>query len=230
MPEHPDYRPSVGDAPLPEATVARLPLYWQVLVERDDEGVTTVSSQQLGRAAGVTPAQVRKDLSQLGSPGIRGVGYQVDQLLTHLSQVLGLTREWRVVLVGIGNLGRALTRYEGFAERGFEIVALVDADPERIGTRVAGLEVESADRLPAIVAREGIAIGILAVPAAAADEVARQLVDAGVTALLNFAPAALRVPDHIHVRRVDLASELGILAYHAQRRAGATPLLDQQGR
>lgn len=203
---------------LPDATVARLPLYLRVLADLAERAAQTVSSDGLARASGVNPAQVRKDLSYLGSYGIRGVGYDVEELFGHVSDVLGLARDWRVVLVGVGNLGRALASYRGFSERGFTLAALVDADPAIVGTQVAGLAVEATADLDAIVAREEVAIAILAVPAASAQPVADALVAAGITAILNFAPAHLDVPDHVHVRRVDLSTELQILAYHEDRK------------
>ncbi len=203
---------------IPDATVARLPLYLRALVELAGQGTHTVSSRDLARAAGVNPAQLRKDLSFLGSHGTRGVGYAVEELLEHISNVLGLSRDWRVVLVGVGNLGRALASYGGFAERGFQLAALVDVDPNTVGLEVAGQVVEPLEELPEIVRREDITIAVVAVPPEAAQEVVDRLVAAGVTAILNFAPACLAVPSHVRVRRVDLSTEMQILAYHEQRR------------
>ncbi|MGH3443546.1 MAG: redox-sensing transcriptional repressor Rex [Nitriliruptorales bacterium] len=203
---------------VPAATVARLPRYLRALTDLDDAGVATVSSRDLGRAAGVNPAQVRKDLSFFGSYGTRGVGYRVDDLSSHVSRVLGLTQDWNVVLVGVGNLGRALASYRGFGERGFAIVALLDADAATVGRTVAGHVVEPIDDLDAIVADRGVSIAVLTVPVEAAQGVAERLVEAGITSILNFAPTHLDVPQHIVVRRVDLSTELGILAYHERRR------------
>lgn len=203
---------------IPEATVARLPLYLRSLIEFAERGTQTISSRHLAQAAGVNSAQLRKDLSFLGSHGTRGVGYAVEELLDHISHVLGLTRDWRVVVVGVGNLGRALASYGGFAERGFQLAALVDADPNIIGLEVAGHVVEPLEDLPEIVRREDVTIAVLAVPPEAAQEVVDRLVSAGVTAILNFAPARLDVPSHVRVRRVDLSTEMQILAYHEQRR------------
>src|SRR5262245_38186094 len=153
---------------IPEATVARLPLYYRALVEAGERSVPTISSEPLAELAGVNAAKVRKDLSYLGSYGTRGVGYDVDYLLHEISRELGLTRDWPVAIVGIGNLGRALANYRGFGARGFRVVALVDADPALVGKRVGELAVEPMDELDRIVADRGIAIGILAVPANAA--------------------------------------------------------------
>jgi redox-sensing transcriptional repressor len=203
---------------IPEATVARLPLYYRALVETGEREVPTISSERLAELAGVNAAKVRKDLSYLGSYGTRGVGYDVEYLLHEISRELGLTRDWPVVLVGVGNLGRALANYRGFGARGFRVVAIVDADPALVGKRVGELAVEAIDDLNKIVADRGIAIGILAVPAAAAQEVTDRLVDAGVTSILNFAPAVCTVPDGVSMRKVDLAIELQILSFYQLRR------------
>jgi redox-sensing transcriptional repressor len=203
---------------IPEATVARLPLYYRALLETADQQVGTVSSERLAELAGVNAAKVRKDLSYLGSYGTRGVGYDVEFLLHQISRELGLTHDWPVVIVGVGNLGHALANYRGFGARGFRIVALVDADPAKIGERVGELKVEALDDLPRIVSQREIAIGIVATPAAAAQEVADQLVDAGVTSILNFAPAVVTVPGGVSLRKVDLATELQILSFYQQRR------------
>jgi len=204
---------------IPEATVARLPLYYRALVETADQHVGTVSSERLAELAGVNAAKVRKDLSYLGSYGTRGVGYDVEFLLHQISRELGLTHDWPVVIVGVGNLGHALANYRGFGARGFRIVALVDADSSKIGQRVGELKVESLDDLPKVVADREIAIGIVATPAVAAQEVADRLVDAGVTSILNFAPAVVAVPGGVSLRKVDLATELQILSFYQQRKA-----------
>jgi redox-sensing transcriptional repressor len=208
---------------IPEATVARLPGYLQALVSFEEQGVATVSSGGLAAAAGANPAKLRKDLSFLGSFGTRGVGYPVEELVDAISEVLGLTTERPVVIVGVGNLGRALASYGGFLQRGFRISALVDADPDTVGTVVAGHVVESFDDLDAIVAERDVAIAVLATPAAAAAEVAERLVGAGITAILNFAPAHLAVSDEVTVRRVDLSTELQVLSFYDQlSRGGGT--------
>lgn len=212
---------------IPEATVARLPLYYRALLETADHHVGTVSSEQLADLAGVNAAKVRKDLSYLGSYGTRGVGYDVEFLLHQISRELGLTHDWPVAIVGVGNLGHALANYRGFGARGFRIVALVDADPAKIGQSVGELEVEALDDLPRIVADREIAIGIVATPAGAAQEVADRLVDAGVTSILNFAPTVVAVPGGVSLRKVDLATELQILSFYQQRKA---PGLDGNGR
>lgn len=204
---------------VPEATVGRLPGYLRALGVLGDRGVASISSEELAELAGVRSAQLRKDLSYLGSYGVRGVGYDVAQLSAQVAQELGLTQEWPVVIVGAGNLGRALAAYRGFATRGFRIVALADEDPQVLGTEVEGLRVRTLDELEA--AAEPLAIGVITTPAEPAQRVADHLVRLGVRSILNFAPAVLNVPDGVDVRKVDLATELQILAFHEQRRAVA---------
>jgi redox-sensing transcriptional repressor len=209
---------------IPEATVARLPVYLRCLLEVADTKVTTVSSERLADMAGVNAAKVRKDLSYLGSYGTRGVGYDVEFLLYQISRELGLTQDWPVVIVGLGNLGHALANYKGFSARGFRVVALVDADPTKVGERIGDLTVRGMDDLPAIGAEEHPAIGIIATPAPAAQEVADRLVAAGVSSILNFAPTVLNVPDDISIRKVDLSIELQILSFYQQRQASHADL------
>src|SRR5437870_9919806 len=205
---------------IPEATVARLPLYLRSLLEAQHTGDATISSERLAELAGVNAAKVRKDLSYLGSYGTRGVGYDVEYLLFQMSRELGLTQDWPVAIVGLGNLGHALANYRGFSARGFRVVALVDADTDKIGERVGELTVRHLDELPDIAADESVAIGIIATPATAAQEVADRLVAAGVTAILNFAPAVITVPEGVWLRKVDLSIELQILSFYQQRRMG----------
>ena len=209
----------VRDRSVPEATVGRLPVYLRALVDLAEAGTGTVSSDELADAAGVNSAKVRKDLSHLGSYGTRGVGYDVAYLIHQIRRELGLTQHWAIAIVGIGNLGQALANYGGFAERGFRVAALVDADQARIGERVGDLEIAHVDDLPRLVERFDIAIGVIATPAAAAQEVADRLTEAGVRSILNFAPAMITVPAGASVRKVDLAVELQILAYYEQRKA-----------
>jgi redox-sensing transcriptional repressor len=208
----------VGRAGIPDATVSRLPLYLQALTGLAERGVATVSSEELAAAAGVGSAKLRKDLSHLGSYGTRGVGYDVQYLVYQISRELGLTQDRRVVIVGIGNLGHALANYGGFTSRGFTVAALVDADPEVVGETVAGLPVLPLGELDRVVAELGVQIGVVATPGPVAQQVCDRLVAAGVTGVLNFAPCVLNVPDGVMVRRVDLATELQILAFHEQRR------------
>jgi redox-sensing transcriptional repressor len=204
---------------IPDASVARLPGYLRALNALADEGISSVSSEELATAAGVSSAKLRKDLSHLGSYGVRGVGYDVEHLAEEIGDTLGLTHDWPVGILGMGNLGRALAAYAGFLPRGFRVVALLDHDPDLVGTRIAGLAVEPMSALPQLVARDGLAIGVIATPAASAQEVADQLVASGVHSILNFAPCVLSVPGDVMVRKVDLSTELQILAFHQQRAA-----------
>jgi redox-sensing transcriptional repressor len=213
---------------IPDATVARLPIYLRALVSIAEGGETTVSSDTLANGAGVNSAKVRKDLSYLGSYGTRGVGYDVQYLVYQISRELGLTQDWSVVIVGVGNLGHALANYGGFAQRGFSIAALLDVDPRQVGDVVAGQAVRHLDELPAVVAENSVSIGVIATPAHAAQDVADRLVDAGVTSILNFAPCLLAVPDGVDVRKVDLSIELQILSFHEQRKS-MTPRRGQVG-
>ncbi len=204
---------------IPEATVARLPVYLRALTTLVEAGTQTCSSEDLAAAAGVNSAKLRKDLSYLGSYGTRGVGYDVDYLRYQIAREIGVTQDWPVVIVGIGNLGHALANYSGFQSRGFRVVALLDADPERHDEVVAGVEVGPFADLEQIVAEHGVAIGVIATPALAAQDVADRMVACGITSILNFAPAVLSVPAGVDVRKVDLSIELQILAYHEQRKA-----------
>jgi redox-sensing transcriptional repressor len=204
---------------IPEATVGRLPIYLRALVDIAEAGATTVSSDALAEAAGVNSAKVRKDLSHLGSYGTRGVGYDVAYLIHQVRRELGLTQHWAIAIVGIGNLGHALANYKGFAERGFRVAALVDADAAKVGEVVGGLPVRHIDELPQLVRDNDIAIGVVATPANVVQDVADLMVAAGIRSILNFAPAVIAVPPGVSVRKVDLAIELQILAFYEQRKA-----------
>ena len=209
---------------IPEATVARLPLYLRSLVEMTERGMHTVSSEGLADAAGVNSAKVRKDLSYLGSYGTRGVGYDVEYLIYQISRELGLTQDWNCVIVGVGNLGHALANYRGFTARGFRIVALVDADERKVGERVGDMEIEDFEDLERIAKERNVSIGIVATPAVAAQDAADRLVAAGVKSILNFAPAVISVPDDVSLRKVDLSIELQILSFYEQRKAALDSL------
>ena len=204
---------------IPEATVARLPVYLRALISLAEEGTTTCSSEELAAFAGVNSAKLRKDLSYLGSYGTRGVGYDVEYLRYQIAREIGVTQDWPVVIVGIGNLGHALANFSGFRSRGFRVVALLDADPSRHAEQVAGVDVRPFADLASIVAEHGVAIGVISTPAHAAQDVADAMVSAGIRSILNFAPAVLSVPEGVDVRKVDLSIELQILAYHEQRKS-----------
>jgi len=207
------------DRGIPEATVARLPVYLRALITLAERDIATCSSEELATAAGVNSAKLRKDLSYLGSYGTRGVGYDVEYLRYQIAREIGVTQDWPVVIVGIGNLGHALANYSGFSSRGFRIVALLDSDPVRQGEAVGELGIRSFDDLDELAREHDIAIGVIATPAAAAQSVCDRLVEVGVTSILNFAPAVLTVPEGVDVRKVDLSIELQILAYHEQRKS-----------
>lgn len=204
---------------VPDATVARLPEYLRTLSRLAERGIASVSSEELAAAVGVRSAQLRKDLSRLGSYGVRGVGYDVQTLAVEIARVLGLTRDWPVAIVGMGNLGRALASYSGFVTKGFRIVGLFDDDPQLAGHQVGGIAIRPFRDLAVHVEEHPIAIGVIATPAPAAQAVCDALVDSGVTSILNFAPVVVTVPETVDVRRVDLSTELQILAFHAQQRA-----------
>ncbi|HLR55214.1 MAG TPA: redox-sensing transcriptional repressor Rex [Actinomycetales bacterium] len=202
---------------VPEASVARLPVYLGALGVLAERGDRTVSSEQLAELSGVSAAKLRKDLSYLGSNGIRGVGYNVSHLMDRIGEALGLTSIWPTVVIGAGNLGQALAGYDGFRERGFKVVAILDDDSQVIGTPVADLQVRPLSELQRIVGEEQVSIGIIAVPAASSQEVCDALVAAGVRSVLSFAPTVLQVPQGVTLRQADLSTELQILAFHADK-------------
>lgn len=201
---------------VPEATVGRLPGYLRALSALAEQGRSSVSSDELATLTGVRSAQLRKDLSHLGSYGVRGVGYDVSRLSEQVAAELGLAQEWPVVIVGMGNLGRALTAYPGLATRGFRVVALADTDPAVVGTVVGGLTVQRLEDLDP--ATTPVSVGIITTPAEAAQGVADRLVGLGVHSILTFAPGVLAVPPDVDVRGVDVATELQILTFHQHQR------------
>ena len=212
-----------GELAVPSATVARLPHYLRALRDLQAQGVRTTSSTELADASGVGSAQLRKDLSYLGSFGTRGVGYDVASLTTVIAGALGLEVTHRLAIVGLGNLGHALANYSGYTKRGFQVVALLDVDPGIVGTRAAeGLLVEHVDDLERVVEREAVTMAVLATPGPAAQVVAERLVGVGVREILSFAPVALQLPDDAVVRSVDVAGELQILAFHAAARTSSS--------
>ena len=198
---------------LSRATVSRMPRYLRLL---DDirESKSTVSSDELANAAGVNPANVRRDLSDLGFQGTRGVGYSVSDLRTRIQRELGIDGRRRVAIVGAGNLGTALARYAGLSHRGFDVVAVYDVDPGRVGQTIGEIVVTDAASIHDDCRAGDFEIAILAVPASVAQNVTDQLVAAGVSAILNFAPVRVRVPAEVPVRQVDLSTELQILSYY----------------
>jgi redox-sensing transcriptional repressor len=205
---------------IPEATVLRLPIYQRILAELARAGVTTVSSEQLATHARVNAAKVRKDLSLLGSFGTRGSGYEPETLIAQIDRALGVDEDRAVAVVGIGNLGRALTNSAGFASRGCHISALFDVDPGVVGQEVRGLTVRHMDELATLRRAERPDIGVITTPGWAAQQVADLLVRAGVTCLLNFAPRVLTVPPSVYLRYVDLSIELQVLGFYRSRQDG----------
>jgi redox-sensing transcriptional repressor len=219
MTSEPSGQSARPDRGIPEATVARLPVYLRALTSLSERGIASASSEDLASSAGVNSAKLRKDLSYLGSYGTRGVGYDVEYLRYQIAREIGVTQDWPVVIVGIGNLGHALANYSGFSSRGFRIVALLDSDPGRLGEQLGDLSIRGFDEIEGLVKELDIAIGVIATPAPSAQDVCDRLVGAGVTSILNFAPTVLNVPDGVDVRKVDLSIELQILAYHEQRKS-----------
>ncbi|SFS45787.1 redox-sensing transcriptional repressor [Saccharopolyspora flava] len=203
---------------IPEAAVARLAVYLRALSSLAEQDITTVSSEELATAAGVNSAKLRKDLSYIGSYGTRGVGYEVEVLIGQIERTLGLTRKHSVAVVGIGNLGHALANYGGFPGRGFPVSALFDLDEDLVGVPVGGIPVSHIDDIVDVCSQREVTIGVIATPTQGAQEVCDRLVAGGVTCILNFAPIVLQVPEHVEVRKVDLAVEMQILSFHVARR------------
>jgi len=202
---------------MPDKTVTRLSIYLRCLEELEAGGVTSVSSRQLAERFGLNSAQVRKDLAYFGQFGVRGLGYYIAELKHNLERILGLKQDWEVALVGVGNLGSALIAYKGFQARGFKIGMAFDADPAKVGQIVGDVPIGEIAKLVQTVRRKKVKIAVLAVPAPAAQSVADLLVEGGVTAILNFAPAQLTVPEGIKVQNVDLSVLLKTLSYHTVR-------------
>ena len=206
-----------GQRRIPPASLARLTIYLRALSAMLADGIERVSSEELAEAAGVNSPKLRKDLSYLGSYGTRGVGYDVPYLSGQISAALGLTLNWRVAIVGAGNLGRALAGYPGFGSRGFEVVALFDADQMVIGQEVGWLKISPVEALETVLEKTRANMAVLSVPAEVAQDLCDRLVASGITSILSFAPVVLQAPPHVQIRKVDMATELQILAYHAQR-------------
>jgi len=199
---------------IPEATVVRLSIYSRQLHYLKDAGVETVSSEEIANSVGVSSAQVRKDLAYFGEFGTRGVGYRVEELLGYLTKILGLDQKWNLVIIGAGKLGSALALYQGFRERGFAIRAILDSDENKVGEKLADITIEPIDVLETRIKEHGINIGIITVPAVNAQDVTDRLVDAGVSAILNFSPRVLKVPADIILRNVDLSVNLKVLSFN----------------
>ena len=201
---------------IPPATVKRLPLYLQCLDQIDSDSIG-ISSKNLADLAKVNDAQVRRDLSYLGTLGTRGVGYDIKTLRNQLQLELGLVEGWSAVIVGVGNLGSALAHYGGFKDKGFGVVGLFDDDPKKINSQVAGLVVTPLSKMEEYCKKYNVAIGIIATPGEYAQSVADQLIDCGVRSILNFAPVLLKNVKDVQIRSVDLSQELQILSYYLDR-------------
>ena len=199
---------------IPEMTIRRLSIYTRCLLQLEEDDVKTISSQELAERFNLNSAQVRKDLAYFGEFGVRGIGYYVSSLKAELQRILGLDREWPVALVGLGNLGSALFHYKGFSRQGFRIAIVFDDDPAKAGREIGGVPIVSTRDVAREVKARAIQIAVLAVPADAAQGVADQLVAAGIKAVLNFAPARLRVPKDARLKNVDLSIELETLSFY----------------
>ncbi len=199
---------------VPDIVVGRLPLYLRALSEMAAEGKEITSSQELGERLGISSAQIRKDLSQFGEFGKQGTGYNIEYLASQLRRILKVDRIWEIALVGVGDLGRALAHYAGFLHRGFRIVALFDNDPEKIGTKVGDYVVQGIEGMVEDIRRRGIRVAMLAVPASVAQESAEALVEAGVQAILCYAPTSLSVPEGVRVEYIDPVVHLQHMTYY----------------
>lgn len=201
---------------IPEATIIRLSVYSRYLSQLDKKGITNISSGEIAEGVGGGPAQVRKDLAYFGEFGTRGVGYNVKDLNQHIVRILGLNKSWKVIIVGAGNLGSALTQYKGFKERGFEVIGVFDNDINKVGLTLNGIPINPINKLKDIVKEEKVDIGIIAVPSPFAQDVADSMVESGIRAILNFAPIVISVPVEVELRNVDLAVNLEILTFNMQ--------------
>jgi len=198
---------------IPKIIIGRLPLYLRVLRRLKDEGEVYASSQELGELLDISAAQIRKDLSHFGELGKRGTGYEIDFLIEELDQILNIDKVWDMVVIGAGDVGHALARYNGFRNRGFQVSAIFDSDPEKIGTKISELKIRDMKNVKSFIKDKGIKIALLATPATAAQQVTNELIDAGIKSILNYAPIYLKVPDDIHVEHIDPAVHLQKLSY-----------------
>ncbi len=201
---------------IPDIIIGRLPIYLRALQRMADKGKKTTSSQELGEYVGISAAQIRKDISQFGEFGKQGTGYSIPFLIDKLREILRVDRMWDVAVVGVGAVGHALVRYNGFANRGFRIAMIFDVDPTKIGQHVGEFVVEDASKLTERVKAAKLRIAMLAVPATAAQEVADRLIQAGVRAILNYAPTHLIVPKGVHVQHIDPATHLQRMTYYLE--------------
>ena len=205
---------SVSD--IPDIVIGRLPIYLRALTQLSQQGHEITSSHELGQRLGISSAQIRKDLSHFGEFGKQGTGYQISHLQAQLKQILQVDREWSMVVVGAGDLGRAIAHYGGFVERGFRVVGIFDSDPNKIGTGNANLKVMDPASLKSVIHDQHVKIAVIAVPAQFAQQVCDGLIDAGVHAILNYAPITLTVPDNVHVQYIDPVTDLQRMTYYLE--------------
>ncbi len=203
---------------IPEATVSRLSVYSRYLTEVEKQEITSISSGEIAEGVGGTPAQVRKDLAYFGEFGTRGVGYNVKQLNQEIMNILGLTKRWNMILIGAGNLGSALSQYRGFRERGFQIMGVFDNDLNKVGLKLNGLPIYAVSQMAEFIEKNDVAIGIIAVPAEYAQDIADILVETDIRGILNFAPVVLTIPEEVEIRNVDLTVNLEVLTYNIEKR------------
>jgi redox-sensing transcriptional repressor len=199
---------------IPDIVIGRLPLYLRALTRLQQEGREVTSSHELGRKLGISSAQIRKDLSHFGGFGKQGTGYQIEYLVNKLRNVMQINQEWSVAVVGAGNLGSAITHYKGFGDRGFRIAWVFDSDPSKIGTEVGDLKVQPLDELKPTLHEHNVKIAMLAVPAEHAQNVANQLVEGGVQAILNYAPININVPESVMVQYIDPVVHLQHMTFY----------------
>lgn len=213
---------NVGDA-IPDIVIRRLPIYARSLQYLRHEGIDTVSSGDLGARLGVSAAQIRRDLSYFGEFGKQGKGYDVDYLLQQINSILGLEKDWPMALVGLGHLGRALLHYDELRDQGFCIQELFDHNPEKVGQKIGGSVIHDLDELPRLLREQNIRMAIIAVPVRGAQEVADALVDAGVLAILNYAPIIVQVPPHVKIRHIDPVVALQSMTYYIENEHNVRP-------
>ena len=202
---------------IPEATVSRLSVYSRYLTEVEKQDIVSISSGEIAEGVGGTPAQVRKDLAYFGEFGTRGVGYNVKQLNQEIMNILGLTKRWNVILIGAGNLGSALSQYRGFRERGFQIIGVFDNDLNKVGLKLNGLPIYAINQMADFIEKNDVSIGIIAVPAEYAQDIADLLVETDIKGILNFAPVVLTIPEEVEIRNVDLTVNLEVLTYNIEK-------------
>lgn len=199
---------------IPRIIIGRLPLYLRALQRLKKEGSVYASSHELGELLDISAAQIRKDLSHFGELGKRGTGYEIDFLICKLNEILNIDQVWKTIIVGAGDIGRGLARYDGFVDRGFQVAAIFDVDTEKIGEEVGGLTIQHVDHMEPFIREDGIEIAVLAVPAENAQTAIDSLVEAGITAILNYAPIYLKAPKNVQIEHIDPAVHLQKLSYY----------------